>query len=188
MVSESTQFTRPTNQHPVAGAFLTMTELFYLPPPPRSARAATTHAYATNADKLAATNLQPGDFAEITGEGGRIEQYLGGSIGDDANWVVERNTVLAHIDNQTGVDLLLGDDATICVNGASTGLWLCPTSILASRADGPYFDSNCYIACATSSAGGISTTPGSGLFSPFAIPIVCADRDQHVYLQISGNG
>lgn len=49
---------------------------------------------ATNADKLALTGIPAGQDVLITGEGNRLEKYIGGSIDSDDSWLVLRNTVL----------------------------------------------------------------------------------------------
>jgi hypothetical protein len=52
-----------------------------------------TYSVLTNAAKLALTGLIAGDRAIITGEGDRLEEYLGGDIDDDESWLVLRNTI-----------------------------------------------------------------------------------------------
>jgi hypothetical protein len=51
----------------------------YLPPGDGTV---TIHEFETDADKRLATGLVPGDIAIITGEGNRVEQYLGDVAGE----------------------------------------------------------------------------------------------------------
>ena len=59
------------------------------------------HNVTTNAAKLALpANTAAGYEVQITGEGNRIEQYLGGGVNADANWLVMRNMVNLTVDNE----------------------------------------------------------------------------------------
>jgi hypothetical protein len=76
----------------------------------------------TDADKLALTGLAAGQVVIITNEAKRIEQYLGGTITDQANWAVLRNTV------QLSVSIPTGSGNNITVNGAGIANSATPTS------------------------------------------------------------
>ena len=59
---------------------------------------------ATNAAKLALpSNTAAGYVVQITGEANRIEQYLGGGVNSDANWLVLRNSVNITVENDSSV-------------------------------------------------------------------------------------
>ena len=76
----------------------------------------------TDADKLDLTDLEAGQVVVITDEGKRVEQYLGGTITEQASWAVLRNTV------QLSVSIPTGSGNNITVNGAGIANSATPTS------------------------------------------------------------
>lgn len=56
---------------------------------------------ATNAQRLAGTNgtraFVAGDRVRVTDQANRLEQFLGGTVGDNANWLVLENTLQVFI-------------------------------------------------------------------------------------------
>ena len=58
----------------------------------------------TNTAKLALTEIEAGYKVRVTGEANRIEQFLGGEINDDDNWlIVGPNTVELFAENMDGL-------------------------------------------------------------------------------------
>jgi hypothetical protein len=59
---------------------------------------------ANDGAKLALTGITEGQIVVITGEANRIELYRGGTISDQANWTVLRNTVFLVVELSGMVD------------------------------------------------------------------------------------
>jgi hypothetical protein len=76
---------------------------------------------ASNADKLALSGLTTGQTVIITGEGNRIEMYLGGGENSDSNWaVIKRGKVKLYVECNGGTsdDFIL--DGITCPDGETT--------------------------------------------------------------------
>lgn len=59
--------------------------------------------------------FQPGQLIRVVDQGGRIERFLGGTVSDNANWLVLKNTVNIAITN-------LGSGYSIYINGFECGI------------------------------------------------------------------
>jgi hypothetical protein len=78
---------------------------------------------ATDTAKLALTDLTAGQVVIITDEGNRVERYMGGTITDQANWAVLRNTV------QLSVAITSGSGNNITVNATGVANSSTPTAV-----------------------------------------------------------
>lgn len=75
--------------------------------------------FATDAEKLAvATTPRIGQLVRITGEGDRIEQFLGGSSSEQTSWLVLRPTVNLTISNAGTVEPTI--NGVVCPTGEDT--------------------------------------------------------------------
>lgn len=78
---------------------------------------------ATDAAKLALTDLVAGQVVVITDEGNRVERYMGGTITEQASWAVLRNTV------QLSVAVTSGSGNSININAVSVANSSTPTAV-----------------------------------------------------------
>jgi len=95
---------------------------------------------ADNAAKLALTGIDNGHIVRITGEANRIEQYTGGSINNDDNWIIlGENTFYLKVRQLTGSDATFTNDGVDVVvpSGVSTGIgWVKWGQTITSNAAG----------------------------------------------------
>jgi hypothetical protein len=87
-----------------------------------AAGGATPISVTTDTNKLALTGISEGQIVVITGEAKRVEQYLGGTITEQTNWAVLRNTV------QLSVSIPSGSGNAIVINGTAIENTPTPTS------------------------------------------------------------
>lgn len=88
---------------------------------------------ATDTDKLAQTGLAPGTYSKITGEGDRLELFLGGDATLQANWVVLRNTALIAVSVENDAVTING---VFCSQHDSTYVWADPQEITVTSESG----------------------------------------------------
>jgi len=89
--------------------------------------------FSTDAEKTGFTGvLSAGQVVRITGEGNRIEQYLGGTISSQFNWAVLRNTVDLRVAVTSGTGKFVNINSTTVADSATPTAvgWADPQSVL----------------------------------------------------------